>query len=163
MNHIDRVTALYAQCSAAAVISNVRERDEYWYELVSGQLDIPKPLLYRYLSHGDSILLANLMFIVRRIVQAYSGSSENQQSDLRHATLKTLKFVCKFDINHTVPELQHDFCDLWNLLADKAENDKRPRVMRIAKTVLEHTRKLYNALHDQGRSECFSNGILYHC
>ena len=33
--------------------------------------------------------------------------------------------------------------------------------MRIAKTVLEHTRKLYNALHDQGRSECFSTGILY--
>ena len=161
MDNPDRLTALSAQCSAAAVISNVRERDENWYQLVFGQLDTPKPLLYHYLSHGDSILLANLMFIVRRIVQAYSGSSEQQQSDLFRATLKTLKFVCKFDVNDTVPELQHEFCDLWNLLTDKAENDDRDRVKFITKTVLGPTRKLYDALH-QGTSKCFSNGILYH-
>ena len=162
-NTPDRVTALVAQCSASVVISNVpvRERDEYWYELVSGQLNTPKPLLHRYLSHGDSILLANLMFIVRRIVQAYSGSSERQQSDLLRATSRTLKFVCKLDVEGTIPELQHDFCDLWNLLVDKAENDERSRVKCIAKTILEHTRKLYDALH-KGTSKCFSNGIIYH-
>jgi hypothetical protein len=160
-NNPDRVTALSAQCSAAVVISNVRERDENWYQLLFGQLNTPKPLLYRYLSHSDSILLANLMFIVRPIVQAYSGSSGHQQSDLLRATLKTLKFVCKFDVNDTVPELQHEFCGLWNLLADKAENDGRSRIKCITKMVLEHTRKLYDALH-QGTSECFSNGMLYH-
>jgi hypothetical protein len=159
MNNLDRVTALSAQCSAAAVISNVRERDENWYQLVSGQLNIPRPLLSRYLSHGDSILLVNLMSIVRRIVQAYSGSSEHQQSDLVRVTSKTLKYVCKLDVNHTVPELQHEFCDLWNLLAERAENDERPRVKCITETVLEHIRKLYDALH-QGTSKCFSNGIL---
>jgi hypothetical protein len=157
----DRVTALSAQCSAAVVISNVR-RDDNWHQLVFGQLNTPKPLLYRYLSHGDSIQLANIIFIIRRIVQAYSGSSGHQQDDLRQATLKTLKFVCKFDVNNTVPELQHEFCDLWNLLADKAEYDDRPRVKCITKTILEYTRKLYDTLH-QGTSECFSNGILYHC
>jgi hypothetical protein len=161
-NNSDRVTALSAQCSATVVISNVRERDESWYQLVSDQLNIPRPLLYGYLQHSDSILLANLMFIVRRIVQAYSGSSEHQQSDLRHATLKALKSVCKLDVNHTAPEFQHKFCDLWNLLADRAENDERPRVKCITKIVLEHTRKLYDALH-QGTSKCFSDGILYHC
>ena len=163
----DRVTALSAQCSAAVVISNVplKERDDNWYQLVLGQLDTPltpKPLLYRYISHGDSILLANLMFIVRRIVQAYSGSREHQQGDLRHVAKKTLKFVCKFDVNNTLPELQHEFCDLWNLLVDRAENDDRPRVKCITKIVLEYTRKLYDGLH-QGTSECFSYGILYHC
>ena len=158
----DRVTALFAECSAAVVISNVRERerDENWYELVSGQLNIPKPLLHRYLAHGDSVLLANLMFIIRRIVQSYSGSSERQQSDLLRATTKTLKYVCKFNIKKTVPELQHDFCNLWNLLADKAENDDRPRVKSITKTVLENTRKLYDTLHE-GTSECMSTSILY--
>jgi Family of unknown function (DUF6535) len=160
----DRVTALAAQCSAAVVISNIRERDENWYQLVFGQLlNTPKPLLYRYLSHGDSILLANLMSIVRRIIQAYSGSRVHQQSDLLRATSKTLKIVCKFDAKNTVPELQHEFCDLWNLLVDKAENDPRPRVKYITKTILEHpsTRKLYDALHP-GTSECSTNGILYH-
>jgi hypothetical protein len=161
-NNPDRVTALSAQCSAAAIISNVRERDDNWYQLVSGQLEMPLPLLYRYLSHGDSIRLANLMFIVRPIVQAYSGSSEEQKSDLLRVTSKALKFVCKFDVNDTVLELQHEFCGLWNLLADKAENDGRSRVKCITKTVLEHTRKLYDALH-QGASECFSNDVLYRC
>ena len=157
----DRVTALSAQCSVAVVISNVRQPDENWYELVIGQLDIPKPLLYRYHSHGDSILLANLIFIVRRIVRVYSGSSKRQQSDLRDVISKTLKVVCKFDIERTMPELQHKFCDLWNLLADEAENDERPHVKCIIKTILEdHTRKLYDALH-QGTSEYFSKGILY--
>jgi len=157
----DRVTALSAHCAVAVVISRVREHEENWFQLVLGQLNAPKLLLYRYISHGDSILLANLMFIVRRIVQSYSGSTTHQQKDLHHATLKTLKFVCKFDIKGTLPELQHEFCDLWNLLADKAENDERPRVRCITKTVLERTRKLYDALHDdQDTSECFSDGIF---
>jgi hypothetical protein len=160
----DRVTALFGQCSAAVVISNVRERDENWYELVFGQLDdTPRPLLHRYLSHGDSILLANLLFIVRRIVQVYSGlSTKSQQDDLLHATSKALKSICKFNVKRNiVPELQHEFCDLWNQLVDKAENDGRPHVKIITKTVVEHIRKLYDALH-QGTGECISIAILYH-
>ncbi len=101
------------------------------------------------------------MFIVRRIVQIYSGSMERQQFDIHFATLKTLKFVCEFEIESTLPELQHEFCDLWNLLADEAENDERSYVVYITKTILEHTRKLYDALHDdQDTSKCFSNGIF---
>ena len=39
----DRATALFAECSAAVVISTVRKRDENWYELVSGQLNTQSP------------------------------------------------------------------------------------------------------------------------
>ena len=160
-NNPDQVISLSARCSVAVVISNARERNDNWYQLVFGQLNTPRPLLYRYHSHGDSILLANLMVIVRSIVRTYSGSSEPQQTDLLGVSSKTLKFVRKFDVNNTVPELQHEFCDLWNLLADKAENDERPRIQYITKTVLEHTRKLYDTLHE-GTSEYFSKSILYH-
>ena len=159
-NNPDPLTALSAQCAVALVISNIQEHDENWYQLVLGQLNTPKPLLYRYHSHGDSILLANLMFIVRQIVHVYSGSSESQQSDLVLTISKTLKFVCKFDVERTVPEDQHEFCGLWNLLADKAENDERLRVKYITKTVLDHTRRLYDVLH-QDTSEYSPNGILY--
>ena len=157
-NSRDRVTALFAQCSVAMVISNVQERDENWYQLVFDKLNTSKPVLQRYLSHGDSVLLANLILIVRPIVRAYSGSTGSQQSDLLRATKKTLKAVCKFDIKRTLPELQHDFCDLWNQLADKADNDERPLVKSITKAVLEHARKLYDALH-QITSEYSSNVI----
>ena len=160
-NNPDRATSLSARCSVAVVISNDRERGENWCQLVSGQLNTPRLLLHRYLSHGDSILLANLMVIVRPIVQTYCGSSERLQSDLLGVALKTLKFVCKFDVKSTMPELQHEFCDLWNLLADEAEYDERPPVKCITKTVLEHTRRLFDDLH-QDTCECSSNGILYH-
>jgi hypothetical protein len=101
----DRFTALIAQCSAAVVISNVRERDKNWFELVFGQLNIPKPVLYDKFLHCDIILFANLIFVVRRVVQGYSGSSQSQQSDLLCATSKTLKSVCEFDVKNTVPEI----------------------------------------------------------
>ena len=160
----DRVTSLFGLCSAAVVISNVREvreRDENFYELVSGQLDKTPKLLHSYLSRGDSIQLANLIFIVRRIVQAYPGlNTTRQQDDLLHATSKTLKFVCKFNIKRDIlPELQHEFCDLWNQLSDVTENDGRPLVKHITRTVLEYTRKLYDALHP-GTGECFCIRIL---
>lgn len=139
------------------VISNV-QRDENWHELVFGQLNsTPKHLLRRYLSHGDSILLANLTFIIQRIVQAYSGlSTERQQDDLLRATPKTLKLVCKFNVHRNiVPEVQHGFCGLWDQLADAAENDGQPHDKSITKTLVKHTRKLYIALHP-GTGECFS-------
>ncbi len=79
----------------------------------------------------------------------------HQQNDLRHATSKTLKLVCKLDITETLPEIQHEFCDLWNLLAEKAENDDRPRIRCINKMVLEHTRKLYEALHHDQCTSAF--------
>ena len=157
----DRFTALIAQCSAAVVISNVRERDKNWFELVFGQLNIPKPVLYDKFLHCDNILFVNLIFVVRRVVQGYSGSSQSQQSDLLCATSKTLKSVCEFDVKNTVPEFRHEFCDLWNQLADKAKNDERPRIKSITETVLKHTHKLYDALH-RGKRECFSIRILYH-
>ncbi len=158
-NSSNRVTAFCAQCAVAAVIhanANVREREEResWFQLVTDQLNTtPKPLLHHYPLHGDSILLPNLTFIIRRIVQTYSGSMTHQQNDLRRATSKTLKLVCKFDIKDTLPELQHEFCDLWNLLAEKAEKDDRPRIRCITKMILEHTRKLYDALH---HDQCMS-------
>ena len=141
----------------------MRERDENWYELVSVQLNIRKDLLYDELSY-DSILLANLMFVVRRIIQGYSGSIQHRQKHkqkyLLRATSKTQKFVCKFDVKRTVPELQHKFCDLWNQLTGMAVNDERPSIKCITETVLEHIRKLYDALH-QSTGECFSIRIPY--
>jgi hypothetical protein len=43
-------------------------RDERWIQLASGLLDVPKPLLSLYTTRGDSILLANAIFIVRRTI-----------------------------------------------------------------------------------------------
>jgi hypothetical protein len=142
------VTIFYRQCVAALTISIVRDHDERWYQLASGLLDVSKTLLHKYIGNGDSILLANAIFIVRRTVQTYSGSAERHRDDIIGASSKTLETVCKLDIRRTLPELQHEFCGVWNQLVAKAQSDPSPHHGFVATTTLKNIRKLYIALHE---------------
>ncbi|KAF8494072.1 hypothetical protein F5888DRAFT_1805646 [Russula emetica] len=142
------VTLFYRQCVAALTISIVRDHDERWKQLANGLLDVSKTLLHKYIGNGDSILLANAIFIVRRTVQTYSGSEEHHRNDIIGASSKTLETVCKLDIRHTSPELQHEFCGVWNQLVDTAQSNPPPHHGFVATTTLKNIRKLYIALHD---------------
>ena len=142
------VTLFYAECVAAVTISSVPDRDDRWLQLASGPLDASK----RYLLHNpstncDNILLANIISIVRRTIQTYSGSPERHRSDILGASTKTLESLRKLDISKTLPELQHEFCAVWNQLVELAQNDKREYIVCVAKTTLENIRKLYIMLH----------------
>jgi hypothetical protein len=142
------VTLFYRQCVAALTISIVRDRDERWYQLVSGLLDVSKTLLNKYIGNDDNILLANAIYIVRRTVQTYSGSQEHHRNDIIVASSRTLETVCKLDIRSTLPELQHEFCGLWNqLVATAQSNPPLPHHGFVATTTLKNIRKLYIALH----------------
>jgi hypothetical protein len=141
------VTIFYKQCVAALTISIVRDHDERWNQLVSGLLDMSNTLLHEYMGNNDNILLANAIFIVRRTVQTYSGSAERHRSDIISASSKTLETVCKLDIRSTLPELQHEFCGLWNQLVATAQSDPPPHHGFVAMTTLKNIRKLYIALH----------------
>ena len=136
-----------SQCVAALTISIVRGHDERWYQLVSGLLDVSKTLLHKYMGNGDSILLAIAIYIVRRTVQTYSGSAERHREDIIGASSKTLETVCKLDIRSTLPELQHEFCGLWNQLVATAQSNPPPHHGFVAMTTLRSIRKLYIALH----------------
>jgi hypothetical protein len=90
------VTLFYSQCVAALTISIVRDHDERWYQLGSGPLS--KTLLNKCIGNDDNILLANVIYIVRRTVQTYSGSEDTHRNDILDASRKTLGAVCKLDI-----------------------------------------------------------------
>ena len=148
-NASDRATAFSAQCVAALITSIVRHRDERWFQLASDILNAPKFLLQRYITSGDSILLANVIFIIRRTVQAYSGSAERHRTDILNASSRTLEALCKLNIQSTLPELQHEFCDLWNKLVIAAQSTQRlPHHVFISTMTLRNIRKLYIALHE---------------
>ena len=146
----DKVTTFAAQCVAALTISILRSRDKRWIQLASGLLKVPNSVLHRYITYGDSILLANAIFIVRQTVQTYSGSKERHREDILHTSTKTLNTVCKLKIGETLPELQHEFCDLWNKLIQTVKTDDRPHHVVVAKTTLKNIHKLYIALHKTG-------------
>jgi hypothetical protein len=149
------VTLFYRQCVAALTISIVRGHDERWFQLVSGLLDVSKTLPHKYMGNDDNtvvvnnILLANAINIVRRTVQTYSGSAERHRDDIICASSKTLETVCKLDIRSTSPELQHEFCGVWNQLVGTAQSNPPPPDHHgfVATTTLKNIRELYIALH----------------
>jgi hypothetical protein len=93
----------------AGIISN-GERDDRWSMLAMDELSISRDVLRDYLAHGDSVLLANLIHITRHF---FHGLLQ-PHPDLTREALTILPSVSKFDILNTLPELQHDFCALWN-------------------------------------------------
>jgi hypothetical protein len=146
----DKITSFAAQCVVAVTISMLRRdkiRDERWPRLAAGLLNVSNSLLHRYITNGDSILLANAIFIVRRTVQTYSGAKDRHRSDILDVSSKTLGTVRKLDIGDTLPELQHEFCDLWNKLIQTVETNDHPHHVVVAKSTLKNIRKLYIDLH----------------
>ena len=145
------VTLFYRQCVAAITISIVQDHDERWHQLASNLPDVSSTLLHKYIGNGDSILLANAIFIARRTVQTYPGPVEgHDRNDIISASSKTLEIVCQLDIQHTLPELQHEFCGLWNQLVAvaQAQSVHPPHHSAfLATTTLKNIRKLYIALH----------------
>lgn len=147
----DRLTAFYAQCAIAVVISTVlpEERKEPWCQLARGHLQLSNNLLHDYLAKGDSILLANAIFIVRQTIQTYSGSVEHHRGLVLSGSSKTLELICKFNIESTLPGLRHEFCSLWNQLIDVALSDDsdHPHARRISVAILKSIRRVFIVLH----------------
>ena len=145
----DPIIAFYAQFVVAVTLASVQQRDERWFELASGQLNESKSYLRSYYGNGDSILLVNAIFIIRRTVQTFSGLGNRQQGDIHalEASSKTLELVCRFDIQNTLAEHQHVFCSLWNQLVDEAQNNPDPHITSICVMMLRRIRRLYVTLH----------------
>ncbi|KAH9993195.1 hypothetical protein BJV77DRAFT_374513 [Russula vinacea] len=92
--------ALLTRGIIASIISINDERDERWFALAIDELGIPEDVLRRYLDHGDSVLLANLIHITRQFFQ----NLLQRGSDLTMEPLRILPLVSKFDILNTLPD-----------------------------------------------------------
>jgi len=101
----------------SGIISNA-ERNDRWFTLAMDELGISEGVLRDYLAHGDSVLLANLIHITRHLFH----SLLQHNVDITRKSSSILSSLPKFDILHTLPELQHDFCDLWNEVVQQARS-----------------------------------------
>ena len=120
----------------ACIIPRVRERDDRWIKLVEETLCVPKHVFLDYLAHGDSALLSVLIYISRETNRGYSRSRQ---------ILQVLSSPPKFDIHNTLPELQHDFCTMWNETVQDARS--RENEFSYPVLILCDIRHLYIALH----------------
>ena len=133
--------ALLTRGIIASITAINDERDERWFALAIDELGIPEDVLRRYLDHGDSVLLANLIHITRQFFQ----NLLQRGSDLTMEPLRILPLVSKFDILNTLPELQHDFCALWNEIIQQAQSNGTSSNPFI--DILVEIRGLYVAPH----------------
>ena len=136
-----------AKCVVSLAIVFIQERnDERWESLVIDQLGISRSVLDQYLAHGDSVLLANFICITQQIVRYHS---ENGEWPLFHGiSLRTLEMVSRFDARRTLPELQHEFCNMWNRLVITARDDDDPHTRSTTVRMLKRIRHIYVTLHE---------------
>ncbi|KAH9056357.1 hypothetical protein EDB87DRAFT_1687577 [Lactarius vividus] len=148
---VDRpITTFYAQCAVSVIISSAQTqaRDERWLRLVTRQINVSKSVLRSYLDHGDSILLANLIHIIRQTLRTTSVIEKHHESLITEASSKTLESISKLDAGGSLPELQHEFCGLWNQLVHVAQDDGHLNVRNVTLATLKNVRKVYIALHE---------------
>jgi hypothetical protein len=141
----DPSMAYYSTCMVAIVIAKVKERGELWRELAMGQLGISAHALQNYLAHGDSALLANYIHILRDIIHVHFDQFQSGDAASRW---KVLELVSQFDVQDTLPTLQHDFCGLWNEIVHMTATTPDYHIRSILIVLLKNVRRVYIALHD---------------
>ena len=130
-NHGDEFTP-FVRRIITQIIIGIRERDDRWIKFVVDEFGVPDDTLRANIRHGDSALLSLLIHVTR---QASLSSSW---------TPFTLALLTEFDICETLPELQHEFCLLWNKILRDAHRDG---VDSTAIQILREIRRAYIELH----------------
>ncbi len=140
----DGDTALVVQAILTGIVAKAQRRDDSWFILASGELGAPEAVLRYYAAHGDSLSLAVLTHITRR---QFSHFWKRSWPSAEFSFI--LEAASKFNVQDTLPELQHEFCTLWNQVVLKVSNDND---QRMALLTLGPIRNVFFALHQDAGS-----------
>ena len=125
------------------IVARVQQRDGPWFILASDQLGIPETVLRSHAAHGDNLSLVILIYLTRKQFIHFGNTSWPS-----HTFLDVLGAASKFNVEDTSPDLQHEFCALWNQVVRKAQNVGN---WNFSKRILKPIRHVYIRLH-QGTS-----------
>ena len=147
---------LDAQIDIFSIIATRQPFDDSWYTLASNILGFPETSLRDYAAHGDSLSLVILIHFVRLQFTHFRKSYW-----LERDFLYALDDASRLDVKDTSPELQHEFCALWNQIVNKAKGSND---LRMASYILRPIRNVYLTLHQDTDSAPtqFSAGTGYY-
>ncbi|KAH9071405.1 hypothetical protein EDB83DRAFT_248537 [Lactarius deliciosus] len=148
-------TGLVTEAIVTNIIGRVERRDESWFILASNVLGVPESVLRDY--GANSLSLAILIHVVRQQFDHF-----RKPFWPRFWLVDVLIAASKFDVQDTSPELQHEFCSLWNKIVLKTQNND-DRMM--ASLVLKPIRHIYLALRqdtDSAQRLRFSSRTAVH-
>ena len=133
----DYAVANYARIAVANSLASMQERDDAWIAIARDMCGLAEQDL-RNISHGkDNVLLATFNHVTRRAIQVLFRTD--------FGDFWVMWDLAEFDICHTHPTLQHEFCTLWNNLVQEA---KKHRDHSPPTWVLGLIRRQYMALHE---------------
>ncbi|KAN0127275.1 hypothetical protein V8E53_014879 [Lactarius tabidus] len=136
----DHTVHVFVQAISTLAIAKAQQHNNSWFILASEELGIPETVLRKHAAHGDSLSLAILIYVVRQQFIHHRNPSYP-----RYQILGVIKAACQFNVKDTSPELQHDFCALWNQVIQTPQRDYADRECAI--DLLKCTRNIYLALH----------------
>jgi hypothetical protein len=147
-----------ARFAIALVIATRQTHDNSWYTLASNELGFPEASLRDYAAQGDSLSLIILTYLVRQQfihlrkpfwpypIRVFSpGLDETSKFNAQDTFLLGLDETSKLKARDTSPELQHDFCRLWNQIIHEAQGGDDVDIMVFS--ILGRIRHVYLALH----------------
>ena len=135
----------YVRRIVTQVVVGARGRDNRWISLTRGEFGVPDLVLRNNIAHGDSALLSLLTHMTREAFR--SG----------FWTPSILGILTQFDMCNTLPELQHEFCSLWNEIVREAW---RGGANSTSVNILREIHHAYIGLH-QG-TDAFSAHTFYY-
>jgi hypothetical protein len=130
-------SALHARCLVAGILQSMQRRDDRWIVLARDQLGLPEQVLRDHIARGDnSVLLAIFLHMSRQLIDELTTHNAYNSSNCHF-----MPVISEFDIYDTLPELQNEFCTLWNEIVPKVD------MQHPLDLVLHMIRPLYSVLH----------------
>jgi hypothetical protein len=137
-NKMGEDNIVHAQFFISRVIATSRPHDDSWYVLASDELAVPEAVLRDYATRGDSLSLLILIHVIRQQFIHFRKPS------WYYVDFFVLMEASKFNAQDTSPELQHNFCGLWNQIVNQVQH-RDDRLMAF--WILGQIRNVYLALH----------------
>ena len=136
-NGDDEGTTRITEAIASTLIVRAQRHDDLWFTLASDEMSVSESILRNYATHGNDLSLAIFNYIIRQQFIFF------QRRWYAFEFSQVLEAASKFDVLDTSPELQHEFCDLWNQVVNEDSFWTRWFLLRpiraIYLTLHEHT------------------------
>ncbi|KAH9051062.1 hypothetical protein EDB87DRAFT_1645044 [Lactarius vividus] len=134
----DRETASLGEAIFTCLIARAQRDNDSWLISAPNKLGIPEADLRRYATDGN-LSLRSLIRITRHQFSPFGKLSWRD-----YWFMDVLETASEFNVQDTSPDLQHEFCELWNQVVLKAQNDHD---RQMATHILRPIRNVYIALH----------------
>jgi hypothetical protein len=139
-NDKDEETTILIRAISSSVVARAQRRDDLWFTMASDEMGVSESVLRNLATHNNSLSLAILIHVVR---QQFNLFGEQYWPWLMF--WKVLEAASKFDVLDTSPELQHEFCALWNQVV-RTGGSKFPG-SEVPAHILSPIRNIYLTLH----------------